>query len=42
MNNKKNIFRNVFDAMVEGRTRSAQREIAQYRKMLRVKPSDLA
>lgn len=42
MNKQNNIFKNVFNAMIEGRARSAEREIAQYRKMLNTKSSDLA
>ncbi len=41
MRNSRNIFKNMFDAMIEGRTRAAEREIAQYRKILRVKSSDI-
>ncbi len=41
MNKQNNIFKNVFNAMIEGRTRSAEREIAQYRTMIRTKPSDV-
>ena len=32
----KNLFRNMFDSMVEGRARSVQVEIDQYRKVLRL------
>ena len=37
MRENKYFFQKMFDAMVEGRARSAEREIAQYRKVLRIK-----
>ena len=41
MTERKGFFKNVIDAMVEGRERSVRREIEQYRKAMRIKPSDV-
>jgi hypothetical protein len=38
---KKNIFVNMFDAMVEGRERRIRNEIAQYRKALNLSNKDI-
>ncbi len=41
MRKEKGFFRNMFDAMVEGRARGVEREIEQYRKAMRVKFTNL-
>jgi len=40
MTNNNNFFRTVFDAMVEGRERSAKHKIAHYRKALKLNNKD--
>jgi len=36
MTEHKSFFRNVFDAMIESRTRQAERELAQHRQLFKL------